>query len=628
MLSVLHKLLPPSILSDGAETATHLWHAVLTRTNFIPGVRHRLGWRGMRECAAGPAGFTLRVEDMPGVYGVMPVELHNENRQSFVELLLCYFPAPTEELLEAFSIQAGIVAQQPDYLDQVREFTCHDPLRLLFQVGRMKIYFAASGDRIGMSLEALTQHRLFATDGVQVSTPQGSLEAVPPGGIDQDLPAFATAMPFLRAFAASFSYCLESAPTALERCSSPGWSTHYDRNGQFRREPWEEARNVRLSLGWGTGGLLGGGPKDSARPELAWSAPAERPTEYALEPWWNPAIPGAFHSLDKAAMGIREKPRLIVLTGFLGAGKTSFLSRFIEYQTSRNSFVAVVQNEIGAKGLDGRLLGQNYALVEVDEGCVCCTLAGSLKLALGEILTNFQPDFVVLETTGVANPVNLLQELQELEDRLEFASVTTLIDAARASETLERHPVARSQLLLADAIIVNKTDLVAPKQLAELKKSIRSINATAPIHETRWGDISPSLLYGVNFRRQVQPPALPPGHSDHTHTHGEEGLSSLVVSVPAPVDRADFFRALEGVLPNLLRIKGVIEFRDHPGPQVYQYVPGFHTVEPAGEADVDGGFLVFIGWQLDAVEAVFRRLLNTTAPANRWMGPRANASAS
>lgn len=325
-------------------------------------------------------------------------------------------------------------------------------------------------------------------------------------------------------------------------------------------------------------------------------------------------------------MGIREKPRLIVLTGFLGAGKTSFLSRFIEYQTSRNSFVAVVQNEIGAKGLDGRLLGQNYALVEVDEGCVCCTLAGSLKLALGEILTNFQPDFVVLETTGVANPVNLLQELEELEDRLEFASVTTLIDAARASDTLEGHPVARSQLLLADAIIVNKTDLVDPERLAELQKTIRSINPTAPIHETRWGDVSPSLLYGVNFRRQVRPPAIPSDPGEHTHTHGEEGLASLVVPVPAPVDRAEFFGALEEVLPNVLRIKGVIEFSDHPGPRIYQYVPGFHTVEPAGEADAGDGFLVFIGWQLDAVEAVFRRILKTTAPASRWSGSRPNAA--
>ena len=87
-------------------------------------------------------------------------------------------------------------------------------------------------------------------------------------------------------------------------------------------------------------------------------------------------------------------------------------------------------------------------MTEVDEGCVCCTLAGSLRSALSGILSEFQPDFVVLETTGLANPANLLSEIADLEDMLEFASVTTVVDAVCGPHSLKDHEVARSQVRL------------------------------------------------------------------------------------------------------------------------------------------------------------------------------------
>ncbi len=101
----------------------------------------------------------------------------------------------------------------------------------------------------------------------------------------------------------------------------------------------------------------------------------------------------------KTSREIPSKPGFILLTGFLGSGKTSFLNRFIQAQTQAHRFVAVVQNEIGEKGLDADLLDQTYAVTRMDEGCVCCSLAGNLRAALNSILSRFDPDIIVLETT-------------------------------------------------------------------------------------------------------------------------------------------------------------------------------------------------------------------------------------
>ena len=127
-------------------------------------------------------------------------------------------------------------------------------------------------------------------------------------------------------------------------------------------------------------------------------------------------------TIDKKSLGIDERPPLIILSGFLGAGKTSFLQHFIEYQTQCSRFVAV----IGEVGLDGKLLDDT--ITEIDEGCVCCSLVGNLKRAVNGILSSFQPDYIILETTGAANPLNLLDEIVELEAQVRYDCTVTVVD--------------------------------------------------------------------------------------------------------------------------------------------------------------------------------------------------------
>jgi G3E family GTPase len=597
----LNTLLPPALLADPIQTAAQLPRALMTRANFIPGVRHRLGWRGVRDCAKGQGGLTVRVNGMPGVYGLHLLNAGGSGQAGQAAFAISYFPAPDEELVESFSIEAGIASQDENYLERVREFTLHDDLRALFGIAVLEVRFHAAVPGIAMALTAPEHDRIVALDGVIVHTP-GPVEAVPPGGMDQNFPALEVATPLFEALAASASYCLGQPPESLKKESRQGMQRVYGGKFGLRSESAPEVRDIRFVLGWG---MDAPSLSEMETEDVSWSAPAPLPEEFAGAPWMSADIPGASNSLDKRTMGIAEKPRLIVLTGFLGSGKTTFLSRFIEEQAARNGFVAVVQNEIGQKGLDGKLLGQSYAVTEVDEGCVCCTLAGNLRSALSGILSEFQPDFVVLETTGLANPANLLSEIADLDDMLEFASVTTVIDAACSPRALTDHEVARNQVQLADVLILNKTDLVTERDLAALEARIRELNPMADLHRATRGDVPSTVLYGVNFRKVLKRPGPILTPMGHHATHCDDGIQSALIELDFPLDRRSFQAGVSALPHQVLRAKGVVRFRDKDTPEIFQYVPGHHALTRA-EEEPESCFMVIIGQEITRIVEEFR----------------------
>ncbi|AMK12047.1 CobW family GTP-binding protein [Pseudodesulfovibrio indicus] len=598
----LNTLLPPALLDNPTQAAAELPRALMTRANFIPGVRHRLGWRGVRDCAKGRGGLTVRITGMPGVYGLHLLNSGGAGRTGQATFAISYFPAPLEKRVEAFSIQAGIAAQDEDYLERVREFTLHEDLRALFGIAVLEVHFHADGPGISLALTAPERDRVVALDGVTVDTPVGMVEAVLPGSLDQDFPALETATPLFEALAASASYCLGYPPESLIKESRQGRQRAYGETIGLRSESAPGIRDVRFGLGWG---MDAPSLPDMETTDASWSAPAPPPEEFKDAPWLSADIRGASNSLDKRTMGITDKPRLIVLTGFLGSGKTTFLARFIEEQAAKNGFVAVVQNEIGQKGLDGKLLGQSYAVTEVDEGCVCCTLAGSLRSALSGILSEFQPDFVVLETTGLANPANMLSEIADLDDMLEFASVTTVLDAACAPRALADHGVARNQVRLADVLLLNKTDLATDDDLAALETRIRELNPTADLHCTTHGDVPSTVLYGVNFRKALKRPGPILAPMGHHATHGDDGIQSALIELSGPIDRRAFQAGVSSLPHQVLRAKGVVRFADGDTPEIFQYVPGHHSLTPSRE-EPESCFLVIIGQEITPVAENFR----------------------
>ena len=295
-----------------------------------------------------------------------------------------------------------------------------------------------------------------------------------------------------------------------------------------------------------------------------------------------------------------ERPPLIILTGFLGSGKTSFLQHFIEYQTQRSRFVAVIQNEIGEIGLDGKLL--DYTVTEIDEGCVCCSLAGSLKRAVQGILENFSPDYIILETSGLANPLNLLEDTAELGEVVRFDSTVTLVDALNLEAALADTPIAADQIRAADVVVLNKRDLVDDPRLETVARRVQEINPRAPQFRTTQGDLNPALIFDADRARRARPSRkeirgrirLREISSIHP-THIEAGVWFKSMRLHRALDREKFMQAVGSLPSSVFRAKGLLDFADFDETMLFQYVCGRFELSVFPKQGVRDRFLTFIG---------------------------------
>src|ERR1700739_1345646 len=151
-----------------------------------------------------------------------------------------------------------------------------------------------------------------------------------------------------------------------------------------------------------------------------------------------------------------------VLTGFLGAGKTTLLHYILKEQTDYR--FGVIINEIGEIGIDGKLVEtQTEDILEMSNGCICCTVRKDLVKGIQKLLKKEDLDYILIETTGVADPGPIAQtflNVPQLQQHARLDSIITLVDAENLLDQVKENTVAREQVALADFLLVNKTDLV------------------------------------------------------------------------------------------------------------------------------------------------------------------------
>jgi len=199
-----------------------------------------------------------------------------------------------------------------------------------------------------------------------------------------------------------------------------------------------------------------------------------------------------------------------VLTGFLGAGKTTLLNRILTEQHGKK--IAVIENEFGEVGVDNQLVIQSdEEIFEMNNGCICCTVRGDLLRILGRLMKRKDRlDAILIETTGLANPAPVAQTFftdPEMKEQFALDAIVTLVDAKHILLHLDDSPEAMKQVGFADVIILNKTDLVTPAELAALEKRLHSINGVAKIHRTKNADIAIDQVInvgGFNLDRAVE----------------------------------------------------------------------------------------------------------------------------
>lgn len=214
-----------------------------------------------------------------------------------------------------------------------------------------------------------------------------------------------------------------------------------------------------------------------------------------------------------------------IITGFLGSGKTTLLNHILTNQEGLKT--AVLVNEFGEIGIDNELLitleGSDDNMVELSNGCICCTINNDLVEAVYRVLERRdQIDYLVVETTGLADPLPIALTFlgTELRDLTRLDSIITLVDAENYSLDLFNSQAAYNQILYGDIILLNKTDLVDEAQLEQLETKIRDVKEGARILRTTQSQVPLPLVLSVGLFESDK--YFDPTETVHKHDHGHD----------------------------------------------------------------------------------------------------------
>jgi G3E family GTPase len=334
-----------------------------------------------------------------------------------------------------------------------------------------------------------------------------------------------------------------------------------------------------------------------------------------------------------------------VLTGFLGAGKTTLLNRILK--ESHGHRIAVIENEFGPEGVDNDLLvaDTQEQIVEMNNGCICCTVRGDLVRILGELKDKrgrgeLAFERVIIETTGMANPGPVTQTFfmdDVIASYYLLDAVVTLVDAKHGHATLDAQPEAQSQVGFADRILLTKTDLVSSDEADSLRERLVQMNPRAPIRAVHMGEIPIKEVldlrgFNLNAILEIDPQFLAAEHPDaararahehdehdhdhhHDHGHGDHGhhhhhlhddaIKAFVFQSAKPFDAAkleEYMGALTQVYgQDMLRYKGVLFVNGSPRRMILQGVHmllGADVGRPWGKDERPLSKMVFIGRNL------------------------------
>ena len=325
-----------------------------------------------------------------------------------------------------------------------------------------------------------------------------------------------------------------------------------------------------------------------------------------------------------------------ILTGFLGAGKTTLLNHILSNQDGLKT--AVLVNEFGEIGIDNDLVVSTSAdMVELSNGCICCTINGELLEAVDRILKRPEPlDYLVVETTGLADPLPVAMTFlgSELRDQTRLDSIITLVDAENCNARVFESEVGRSQIIYGDILLLNKTDLVSTERVKELEESLRSIKKDARILHSVKGDVPLPLLMSVGLFESDRVATKADhdhhghdhahAHHDHDHAHAHhdhahhghahpaaadhahaahldiEGYTSLSFSSDGPFSLRKFQNFLDNQLPeSVFRAKGILWFNESEKRHVFHLAGKRFSID---DSDWDGerkNQLVLIGQEMD-----------------------------
>ncbi|MEN8201012.1 MAG: CobW family GTP-binding protein [Bacteroidota bacterium] len=262
-----------------------------------------------------------------------------------------------------------------------------------------------------------------------------------------------------------------------------------------------------------------------------------------------------------------QKIPFYLLTGYLGSGKTSLLKHILNlHRESRK--IGIVQNEFAPSSVDGldlRQTGESFEILEVNNGSVFCVcLLGSFIKSLGDFIDACQPDIVLMEASGLSDPISIAEMLQETElsKKIYLAHTWCIVDASRFHKLARNLPRIQHQVRVADTVLVNKCDLVST-DLEELRSWVKALNPFASLVETVHCSLDIDLDPAASAFKMA--PVAMRKAQDHARfeNSGRPDMASCVIKSTRAISRKNLNTFLEEVAPETYRIKGFVKLDTH-----------------------------------------------------------------
>ncbi len=271
-----------------------------------------------------------------------------------------------------------------------------------------------------------------------------------------------------------------------------------------------------------------------------------------------------------------KKIPILAVAGFLGSGKTTFVNHLL--REPHGLKIGVVVNDFGSINIDGELVaGQTDSMLELSNGCICCSLeALDFQEAIGQFAyAGTDIDLIVIEASGLAEPRDLALTLRDMTGiGVKLDAIVTLIDAENIVENAKEHTNASDQIEFTDFIIINKTDVVSPETVADIRQLVEATNPRARIFEAVKSDVDIRLLSDPD-RNWHEAKHEHHDHDDHEHAHLHDQYSHLSITIDKPLHPLKFQEFVNSSIPKeVYRAKGFVDLgtKGHTRKYVFQLV--------------------------------------------------------
>ncbi len=295
------------------------------------------------------------------------------------------------------------------------------------------------------------------------------------------------------------------------------------------------------------------------------------------------------------------KKDVYILSGFLGSGKTTLLKKLIQELKGQSKKPAILMNELGKISIDSQEVEEETPLKELLDGCICCTIQEKVESQLQELLWNEEFDVLIIETTGAAHPVEVVDSILSplFADKFAFKGILTVVDCLQWKERANLGPqilhLMREQIRHAHYIILNKVDLLSEMEVGSIVYEIQQLNRDARLYMTNYCDINMKDLLQLSVKQTNSP-------KERAAIGEQLLLKAIVHTFTDSISSVEFEEWLQKLPSTVYRIKGYVPFKGKKYPTLFQYSYGMPIFIPE-EIKVPTN-LVLIGENLNEEEVI------------------------